>query len=53
LEYDCSSGQWLSSHPDARVQQMAQCYLESYMLRRSSPQVLTSIARVSSANNEE
>jgi len=53
LEYDCSSGQWLSPHPDARVQQMAQCYLESYMLKRSSQQGLTSIASASSANNEE
>ncbi len=52
LEYDCSSGKWLFPHPDARIQQMAQCYLESYMLKRSSRQVLTSIASASSANND-
>ena len=52
LEYGCSSGKWLFPHPDARIQQMAQCYLESYMLKRSSRQVLTSIASASSANND-
>jgi hypothetical protein len=33
LEYDCSSG-WLTPHPDPRIQRMAECYLESYLLRR-------------------
>jgi hypothetical protein len=34
LEYDASLGQWTSSHPDARIQKMAECYLESYLLGR-------------------
>lgn len=35
LEYDLSMGQWVSSQPDPRVQKMAECYLESYLLRRT------------------
>jgi hypothetical protein len=39
LEYDLSLGQWVSSHADPRIQKMAECYLESYLLRRiPSPQ---------------
>lgn len=52
LEYDCASGQWLFPHPVARIEQMAKCYLDSYMLKRSSRQVLTSIAGASSVNND-
>jgi hypothetical protein len=37
LEYDLSLGQWTSSHPDARIQKMAECYLQSYLLRRIQP----------------
>jgi hypothetical protein len=37
LEYDLSSGQWISSHADARIQKMAECYLQSYLLRRIQP----------------
>jgi len=36
LEYDLALGRWVSSHPDARIQKMAECYLHSYLLRRSS-----------------
>ena len=34
LEYDGSRAQWISSHPDPRIQKMAECYLESYALRK-------------------
>ena len=34
LDYDRASGRWASPHPDARIQKMAECYLESYLLRR-------------------
>lgn len=34
LEYDASLGQWNSSHPNPRIQKMAECYLQSYMQRR-------------------
>jgi hypothetical protein len=35
LEYDLADGQWTNSHPNAQIQKMAECYLESYLLRRS------------------
>jgi len=35
LEYDLSVGQWISSHPDLRIQMMAECYLQSYLPRRT------------------
>ncbi len=37
LEYNASLGQWTSSHHDPRIQKMAECYLESYLLRRNPP----------------
>jgi hypothetical protein len=37
LEYDSSLGLWICSHPDPRIQKMAECYLESYLLRRTQP----------------
>jgi len=37
LEYDASLGQWTSSHPNSRIQKMADCYLQSYLLRRIQP----------------
>jgi hypothetical protein len=37
LEYDLLLGQWISSHADPRIQKMAECYLQSYLLRRIRP----------------
>jgi hypothetical protein len=37
LEYDLSIGRWASSHSDSRIQKMAECYLQSYLLRRTPP----------------
>jgi hypothetical protein len=37
LEYDSAQGQWISSHPDSRIQKMADCYLQSYLMRRIQP----------------
>jgi hypothetical protein len=37
LEYDLSRSQWISSHSDPRVKKMAECYLQSYLLRRIQP----------------
>jgi hypothetical protein len=37
LEYDLSQKRWISFHPDARTQKMAECYVESYLLRRARP----------------
>src|ERR1022692_5335103 len=37
LEYDLSTGQWIRSNSDPRIQKMAECYLQSYLLRRIQP----------------
>jgi len=37
LEYDCLRMQWIGSHPDPRIQKMADCYLQAYLLRRIQP----------------
>jgi hypothetical protein len=37
LQYDLSLGRWVSSHADLRIQKMAECYLQSYLLRRVQP----------------
>src|SRR4029077_16770353 len=37
LEYDVSLARWTCSHDDPRIQKMAECYLESYLLRRVRP----------------
>jgi hypothetical protein len=34
LQFDAATGSWSSAHPDARIQKMAECYVESYLLRR-------------------
>jgi hypothetical protein len=35
LEYDSGRRQWASAHPDSRIQKMAECFLEAYLLRRT------------------
>jgi hypothetical protein len=37
LEYDVSLDRWTTSHPDVRIQKMAECYLQSYLVRRIQP----------------
>jgi hypothetical protein len=37
LEYDLALGQWTSPHSDTLIQTMADCYLQSYLLRRIQP----------------
>ena len=34
LEYDRVLARWTLSHPEARVQKMAECFLQSYLDRR-------------------
>jgi hypothetical protein len=34
LQYESLTQTWLQMHPDARVQAMAECFLQSYLLRR-------------------
>ena len=35
LEFDITLGRWITPHLDAHIQKMAECYLESYLLRRN------------------
>jgi len=37
LEYDRPLAKWVSSHPDPCIQKMADCYLQSYLMRRPQP----------------
>lgn len=37
LEYDLAHQRWVTTHPDGRIQKMAECYLQSYLLRRIRP----------------
>ena len=37
LEYEIAERRWTSAHIDSRVQKMAECYMESYLLRRIPP----------------
>jgi hypothetical protein len=37
LEYDVVGSEWISAHPDVRIQKMAECYLQSCLLRRIQP----------------
>jgi len=36
LTFDRVQQRWLALHPDARVQRMAECYLQSYLSRRNA-----------------
>ncbi len=35
LKFDLSQAQWLSRHDDPRVQKMAECFLDSYLKKKS------------------
>jgi len=35
VTYEVATQHWTCIHPDERIQKMAQCYFESYLLRRS------------------
>ena len=35
LEYSVTTGAWTSSHPDERIQRMADCYIQSYLSRKT------------------
>jgi hypothetical protein len=37
LEYELAGSRWISAHSDLRLQKMAECYMESYLLRRIPP----------------
>jgi len=42
LEYDVVSQTWLAVHPDGRIQKMAECYIDSYLARRSPSGIASS-----------
>jgi hypothetical protein len=48
LEFDVPLAQWITRHPDTRMQRMAECYLESYLLRRIHSAAADSPARLNS-----
>jgi hypothetical protein len=37
LKYNVTHGEWVSPHPEPLIQKMAECYLQSYLLRRIQP----------------
>jgi hypothetical protein len=37
IEYDVLRAEWIRPHPEARLQTMADCYLQSYLQRRVPP----------------
>ncbi|HZQ70642.1 MAG TPA: hypothetical protein VFA68_19085 [Terriglobales bacterium] len=45
LTYDVGSQRWTCIHPDERIQKMAGCYLESYLLRRGRIEVTSTRAQ--------
>jgi len=47
LEYSLTASQWTCPHPDSRIQNLAECYLQSCLLRRIPP----AIGEISSANS--
>jgi hypothetical protein len=48
LEYDSQRASWVSSHSDPQIQKMAECYLQSYLSRRSP-----SFSNFTSSTNHE
>lgn len=39
LEYDVAAGRWSAAHTDARIQKMAECFVEAYLLRKNPPAI--------------
>jgi hypothetical protein len=35
LAFDLTAGTWLRTHEDARIQKMAECFLESYLKKKA------------------
>ena len=45
LEFDVSGERWITTHSDPHIQKMAECYLESYLLRKTRSAPADSTAR--------
>lgn len=48
LEYDAEVSAWVTAHKDPRILKMAECYLDSYLLRRVRPDEAGSAAIMTS-----
>jgi hypothetical protein len=48
LEYDLDRTEWVSQHPDQRIQKMLECYVQAYLQRRISPIPTDPVARENS-----
>jgi hypothetical protein len=35
LEFDLMRGEWLQPHSDARIQKMAECFLDTYLKKKA------------------
>ena len=44
IEFDLTKNRWEQPHRDARLQRMAECFLESYVQKRKKQEVITPIA---------
>jgi hypothetical protein len=44
LQFDVVEARWLEPHHDARVQRMAECFLESYIEKRKKPEAMPALA---------
>ena len=48
LQFDVPLSRWITPHPDPRIQKMAECYVESYLLRRIQSAPADSTSRTNS-----
>jgi hypothetical protein len=44
LEFDLEQMRCVEPHRDARVQRMAECFLESYIEKRKKPEAMPAVA---------
>jgi hypothetical protein len=44
LEFEVQQERWVELHRDARVQRMAECFLESYIEKRKKPESMPAVA---------
>jgi hypothetical protein len=44
LEFEVQQERWVELHRDARVQRMAECFLESYIEKRKKPESMPALA---------
>ncbi len=44
LEYDQLLSNWVSTHPEPRIQKLAECFMQSYLDRRNRSSILDSSA---------